>query len=42
MLIIERGCMVKEQVSEKAFSKFLAGVVRKTGENGLWFDCKLP
>ena len=40
--IIERGCMVEEQVSEKEFSKLLARVVRKTGERGLRIDCKLP
>ena len=40
--IIERGRIVEEQVGEKAFSKLLARVVRKTGEMGLWIDCKLP
>ena len=39
--IIERGRMVEEKVSEKEFSKLLAGVVRKIGESGLWVDCKL-
>ena len=40
--IIERECRMEEQVSEKAFSKLLAGLVEKTWRRvyGLTASCR--